>query len=232
MIRDEPASIGLELYGGGADPTTMVQASADSLATPLGQVVRTLDFWLLAASFFTCGFTSTGLLGTHFIRHEVQHGFSEQIAANILAVIGAMNIVGTLGSGYLTDRFNPRILLALYYGLRAVSLLLLPLVSDLVGLGVFAVVFGLDFIATVPPTAALVTDRFGPRSLGTIFGWIFFSHQVGSAAASWGAGLLHVWLGHFGVAFVAAAMLGFVASGLCLRIAPKCAPRPTLAMAR
>src|SRR5262249_1852359 len=139
LIRDEPASIGLEPYGAGADSTTMTKASSDSLLTPLDQAVRTLDLWLLAASFFTCGFTSTGLIGTHFIPHAVEHGFSEQIAANILALIGAMNIVGTLGSGYLTDRFNPRILLSLYYGLRAVSLLLLPLVSDLVGLGVFAV---------------------------------------------------------------------------------------------
>jgi MFS family permease len=229
LLRDEPASIGLEPYGTGTGPVTMAQASVASLVTPLGQAVRTLDFWLLAASFFTCGFTSTGVIGTHFIPHAVEQGFSEQIAAGALAVIGAMNIVGTLGSGYLTDRFNPRILLALYYGLRAGSLLLLPLVSDLVGLGVFSVVFGLDYIATVSPTSALVSDRFGPRSLGAIFGWIFFSHQVGSAVASWGAGLLHVWLGHYGVAFVAAAMLGFVAAGLCLRIAPRGTARPTLA---
>lgn len=228
LMRDEPASVGLKAEG--QAPVPSIAAPAGGF-TPLPEAVRTLDFWLLAISFFTCGFTSTGLIGTHFIPHAIEHGFTEQVAAGTLAVIGAMNIVGSLGSGYLTDRFNPRVLLASYYGLRACSLLMLPLVSDLVGLGIFAVIFGLDYIATVPPTAALTGDRFGKRSLGTIFGWIFFSHQAGSAVASWGAGLIHVWLGDYQVAFLAAATLGFVAAGLCLRIATGHRPEPVPAAA-
>jgi sugar phosphate permease len=224
FLKDDPAHVGLEPYGAAAQ--TPAAAAAAAGVTPVGRAVRTLDFWLLAVSFFTCGFTSTGLIGTHFVPHAIEHGFTEQVAAGALAAIGAMNIVGTLASGYLTDRFNPRILLATYYGLRAVSLLLLPLVSDLVGLAAFAIIFGFDYIATVPPTVALTADRFGKRSLGSIFGWILLSHQVGSAAASWGAGLVYVWLGGYQVAFIAAAILGFVAAGLCLRIAPPARPRP------
>ena len=177
------------------------------------------DFWLLAFSFFTCGFTSTGVIGTHFIPHAIEHGFTEYVAASTLALIGAMNIVGTLSSGYLTDRFNPRLLLAIYYGLRAASLVMLPAIGSEAGLWVFAVIFGLDYIATVPPTAALTADRFGKASLGTIFGWIFFSHQVGSAVASWGAGVMRVWLGDYTMAFMAAAAVGFIAAALCPRIA-------------
>ena len=216
VIRDGPANVGLEPYG--AATASASTLAANTRSTPLGAAVRTGDFWLLAGSFFICGFTSTGLIGTHFIPHAVEYDFSEQVAANALALIGAMNVVGTLSSGYLTDRFDPRRLLAIYYGLRAASLVMLPAITSEPGLWVFAVIFGLDFIATVPPTAALTADRFGQASLGTIFGWIFFSHQVGSAVASWGAGLLQVWLGDYTVAFVAAAGVGFIAAALCPRI--------------
>jgi sugar phosphate permease len=229
LIRDTPASIGLQAYG--AAQASPAAIAANNRFTPLGVAVRTGDFWLLAGSFFVCGFTSTGVIGTHFIPHAIEHGFSEYVAANVLAVIGAMNIIGTLGSGYLTDRFNPRLLLAVYYGLRAASLVLLPSINDLTGLWVFAVIFGLDYIATVPPTAALTADRFGKQSLGTIFGWIFFSHQVGSAVASWGGGLARVWLGDYTVAFMAAGALGFLAAALCPRIARNWREEPAPALA-
>ena len=222
VIRDRPASVGLEAYGAATASASAVAASTRS--TPLGMAIRTGDFWLLAGSFFVCGFTSVGVIGTHFIPHAVEHGFSEYVAASTLALIGAMNIVGTLGSGYLTDRFNPRLLLAMYYGLRAASLVLLPAVNTETGLWIFAVIFGLDYIATVPPTAALTADRFGKASLGTIFGWIFFSHQVGSAVAAWGAGVLRVQLGDYTLAFMAAAALGFIAAALCPRIAANWKP--------
>lgn len=217
IVRDNPASVGLHPYG--ADSASPAAMAAGSHATPLSAAVRTGDFWLLAFSFFTCGFTSTGLIGTHFIPHAIEHGFGENTAANALAVIGAMNVVGTLASGYLTDRFNPRWLLAWYYGLRAASLVLLPAVSDIYGLAIFAVVFGLDYIATVPPTVALTADRFGKQSLGTLYGWIFFSHQLGSAVASYGAGALRQWLGDYTMAFLLAAVVGFIAAALCPRIA-------------
>ena len=222
MIRDRPSSLGLEPYGAATASATALASTLRS--TPLGTALRTSDFWLLAASFFVCGFTSTGVIGTHFIPHAIEYGFTEQIAASTLALIGAMNIVGTLTSGYLTDRFNPRWLLAIYYGLRAASLVLLPAISTEAGLWVFALIFGLDFIATVPPTIALTADRFGKASLGTIFGWIFFSHQIGSAVASWGAGVMRVWLGDYTLAFIAAAAVGFIGAALCPRIAANWKP--------
>jgi MFS family permease len=224
FMRDDPASVSLKPYG--ASEARAVGQSLGGPLTSLSEAARTLDFWLLAGSFFVCGFTSTGLIGTHFIPHAIEHGFSHYSAASALAVIGAMNVVGTMASGWLTDRYNPRVLLAIYYGLRATSLVLLPLVSDVVGLMAFAVLFGLDYIATVPPTAVLTADRFGKRSLGSIFGWIFFSHQVGSALASYGAGVVRLYLGDYQLAFIAAGVLGFIAAGLCLRIfpAPRVAP--------
>jgi MFS family permease len=216
VIRDRPASVGLEPYGAADASVGPVASTAQS--TPLGRAIRTGDFWLLAGSFFVCGVTTT-VVAIHFIPHAIEHGFTDSVAASTLALIGALNIVGTLSSGYLTDRINPRMLLAMYYGLRAASLVLLPTVSTEAGLWVFALIFGLDYIATLPPTVALTADRFGKASLGTILGWIFFSHQLGSAVASWGAGAMRVWLGDYTLAFMAAAAVGFIGAALCPRIA-------------
>src|SRR4029079_17466580 len=118
---------------------------ADARTTPMSEALRTRDFWLLAGSFFVCGYTSNGLIGTHLIPHAVEHGFTQNVAASALAVIGAFNVVGTITSGYLTDRFNPRHLLAIYYAFRAASLILLPSVTSELGLLGFAVLFGLDY---------------------------------------------------------------------------------------
>ena len=216
VMRDQPAEVGLEPYGAeDAPPTT---GPVGGLTTPLPDALRTGDFWLLAGSFYICGFTSNGLIGTHLIPHAVEHGFTEQVAAGALALLGLMNVVGTTISGYLTDRFNPRRLLAVYYGFRAVSLVGLPFIQDNLGLTLFAILFGLDYIATVPPTVALTADRFGRRSVGTIFGWIFCAHQVGAAMASYGGGLAYDLLGSYNGAFLAAGLLGFVAAGLSLKI--------------
>jgi sugar phosphate permease len=219
VLRDQPADVGLEAYGATAE--SRAEVAGGGLFTPLSQALRSGDFWLLSGSFFVCGFTSNGLIGTHFIPHAVEHGFTEYTAAGAMALIGAMNVVGTTMSGYLTDRYNPRVLLAIYYGFRAVSLVMLPLVSDILGLTVFAIMFGLDYIATVPPTAVLTADRFGRRSVGLLFGWISFSHQVGGAAAAYGGGLVYNYLGDYQVAFLAAGALGFIAAALSLRIAPR-----------
>jgi sugar phosphate permease len=222
VIRDRPSSVGLEPYGAAAESAAASASAARS--TPLRTAIRTGDFWLLAGSFFVCGVTSTGIIGTHFIPHAIEHGFTEYVAASTLALIGALNIIGSLSSGYLTDRFNPRLLLAMYYGLRAASLVLLPAVSSEPGLWLFALIFGLDYIATLPPTIALTADRFGKASLGTILGWIFFSHQLGSALSSWGAGVMRVWLGDYTMAFMAAAAIGFIGAALCPRIAANWKP--------
>ena len=141
------------------------------------RAVRVPEFWLLSGSFFVCGATSNGLIGTHFIPHSDDHGIPEVTAAGALALMGAMNFVGTVASGWLTDRYDPRKLLACYYSFRGLSLFLLPFVTDFAGLAVFAVLFGLDYIATVPPTSALMADIFGRRNVGTVFGWVFFAHQ-------------------------------------------------------
>jgi predicted MFS family arabinose efflux permease len=173
---------------------------------------------LLAGSFFVCGYTSNGLIGTHLIPHAVEHGFSEVTAAGAVALMGTMNIVGTLASGWLTDRFDNRRLLAAYYGFRALSIAALPFVLEVPQLLLFAVVYGLDWIATVPPTANLTARRFGRASLGSIYGWIFCSHMIGAALAAWLGGVFRDVLGDYHAIFLSAALLGFVAVALSLRI--------------
>lgn len=216
VVRDSPASVGLRAYGAEHEPAS--DAIADQRTTPMSEALRSRDFWLLSGSFFVCGLTSNGVIGTHLIPHAVEHGFTENVAAGALALIGAFNVVGTICSGYLTDRFNPRWLLATYYAFRAASLVLLPSVSTETGLVVFSVMFGLDYIATVPPTVALTADRFGRASLATIFGWISFAHMVGGALASYGSGVAHDLFGDYTLAFIVAAIFGFIAAGLSLQI--------------
>lgn len=229
VMRNGPADVGTEPYGAQDAPAGSMTATGP--LTPLSEAVRTADFWLLAGSFFVCGFTSNGLIGTHLIPHALEHGFTETTAASAMALIGAMNIVGTTISGYLTDRYNPRRLLAGYYAFRAASLVLLPAVTDIYGLTVFAILFGLDYIATVPPTAVLTADRFGRRSVGFLLGWIFFAHQIGAGLASYFGGVARVAFGDYTVAFLAAGLLGFVAAGLSLRIHPRVRPDTELVAA-
>ena len=188
LVRSRPSDVGLTPYGVGS--STWAAATADTRVTPMSQALRTGDFWLLALSFAICGFTTIGLIGTHFIPHATQHGFTESQAAGLLTLMGVMNIFGTIGSGWLTDRYDPRKLLAFYYFTRASSLLVLPLITNLPLMSVFAIAFGLDYIATVPPTVMLTANRFGRRSVGSIYGWITFSHMAGGAIAG-GPGRRH-----------------------------------------
>ncbi len=217
FMRDRPEDLGLKAFGEQLVLTDAERAS-DSRTTTLRTAVRTGDFWLLAGSFFICGYTSNGLIGTHLIPHALDHGFTEVTAAGAVGLMGAMNIVGTLGSGWLSDRYDNRKLLAAYYGFRALSLSLLPLIFDVQGLYIFAFVYGLDWIATVPPTANLVASIYGRASLGTIYGWVFFSHMVGAALAAYAAGYFHTILGDYHLMFISAALFGVVAAGLALRI--------------
>jgi MFS family permease len=156
--------------------------------SPVLGALRSPVFWLLSGSFFICGASSNGIIGVHFVPHSIDHGIPEVTAASVLAIMGAMNFVGTLASGWLTDRYDPRKLLAIYYSLRGLSLLLLPFVTEFAGLTVFAVFFGLDYIATVPPTVALVADRSGarlllgrsgPRLAGRLHGGVLGSRNTG-----------------------------------------------------
>ena len=227
FMRDRPADAGTRAFGEGQTISAAERAD-DQRRTSLRTAVRTPDFWLLAGSFFICGYTSNGLIGTHLIPHAVEHGFTEVTAASAVGVMGAMNIVGTLSSGWLSDRFDNRKLLAGYYAFRAISLAALPLVIEARGLYLFAIVYGLDWIATVPPTANLTAQIFGRASLGTIYGWIFFSHMAGAAIAAFLGGFFHEVLGDYHLMFISAALLGFVAAGLALRIAPGTAGRQVL----
>lgn len=215
LMRSRPRDLGLAPYGQAAGRAGAV---ADSRVTPISQAIKTGDFWLLSGTFFVCGFTTIGLIGAHFIPHATEHGFSEVQAAGILSVIGAMNVVGTITSGWLCDRYPPRVLLAAYYFFRACSLMILPLITSLPLMSVFAVMFGLDYIATVPPTVMLTADRFGRRSVGTIYGWISFSHMVGGAIASYFAGYIHDSVGEYAIAFYVSGILGLLAAMMAFGI--------------
>jgi MFS family permease len=219
LMRDRPEAVGQRANGAGADDAAeMADAAEGRRTTPLREAVRTRDFWLLAGSFFICGYTSNGLIGTHLIPHAVEHGFTETTAAGAVALMGTMNIVGTLASGWLSDRFDNRKLLAAYYGFRAISIAGLPFILEIPQLLLFAIVYGLDWIATVPPTANLVAKIYGRGSVGTIYGWIFFSHMVGAALAAWLGGVFHDAFGDYRVIFLSASLVGFVAVAMAVRI--------------
>lgn len=219
-MRDGPEHVGTVALGAepGGDTGATAGRGSETGGAAMRRAVTTPTFWLLAGTFYVCGATSNGLIGQHFIPHAVDHGFSEAVAAGALAVIGAFNFVGTLASGWLTDRFDPRKLLLGYYVFRGVSLLFLPLVHDQIGLTAFAVLFGLDYIATVPPTVALAADAFGRRQVGVVYGWIFAAHQVGAALAAWGAGWLRDVSGDYAVALVTGGLLAVLAGGMALVI--------------
>jgi len=223
LMRDRPELVGERPVGEGEVVSAAVRAE-DERRTPMRVAMRTRDFWLLAGSFFICGYTSNGLVGTHLIPHAIEHGFTTVTAAGAVAVMGTMNIGGTLASGWLTDRYDNRRLLAVYYGFRAISLMALPLIFEAQWLYVFAVVYGLDWIATVPPTANLVATIFGRRSVATIYGWIFFGHMSGAALAAFAGGFFRVLLGDYHAMFISAAVLGFVAVALTQRISPPATP--------
>ena len=217
FLRDRPADVGLRPYGEDA-VVSVADRAADLHGTPLRLAVRSRDFWLLAGSFFICGYTSNGLIGTHLIPHAVDHGFTEVTAAGAVALMGAMSLVGSLASGWLTDRFDPRRLLATYYGLRALSLAALPVIFDVQSLYIFAILYGLDWVATVTPTANLVASIFGRASLGTIYGVIFFGHMVGASIAAYAGGYFHDLLGDYHLIFISATLMGIIAVGLVSKI--------------
>jgi predicted MFS family arabinose efflux permease len=177
----------------------------------LAYASRTPAFWLLAGTFFVCGASTNGLIGTHLIAACHDHGIPQVRSAQLLALMGIFDIVGTTASGWLTDRYSSRHLLFGYYTLRGLSLLYLPatLDSGATSLGWFAVFYGLDWIATVPPTVRLTTEAFGRENTGVIYGWIGASHQLGASMAAFGAGAIRTRLGEYRLAFV-------IAGGLCV----------------
>ena len=230
LMRNDPADMKLLPFGstGSTGSTPVIKSVADP--DVMKRAVRTPEFWLLAGTFFVCGATSNGLIGTHFISYAADCGIVAVAAAGTLSLMGLFNVAGTITSGWLTDRFDPRKLLAIYYSFRGLSLLLLPFVTSAsaqiafpAGMTVFAALFGLDYIATVPPTTALVADKFGRKNVGTVYGWVFCAHQIGAAGASWLGGLTRDGLGSYTLAFVAAGGIA-IAAGACtllIRRTPK-----------
>ncbi|MGY4649139.1 MFS transporter [Mycobacterium sp. URHB0021] len=226
FIRNHPHDKGLTPYGAmsaGQTATVPVAVPASSFHAAFDGLLlgaRVPAFWLLAASFAICGMTTNGLIGTHFIPAANDHGMPTTVAAGLLATIGILDVAGTVFSGWLTDRVDPRLLLVVYYTGRGVSLLLLPsLLSPHAepSTWVFIVFYGLDWVATVPPTIVLCRNYFGTRS-PVVFGWVFASHQLGAAVAAVGAGQLRDLQGNYDLAFYLASGLCFVAAVLCANV--------------
>ncbi|MFN8628779.1 MAG: MFS transporter [Chloroflexota bacterium] len=225
FLRERPADVGELPRGGTEDDARQVALTSDPGI--MRRAVRSPMFWLLAGTFFVCGASSNGVIGQHFIAHAVDHGFTPVAASGALALMGLFNFVGTLASGWLTDRVDPRRLLMVFYVFRGISLLFLPVLTTDSGIPMFAVMFGLDYIATVPPTVMLVADTFGRRNVGIVYGWVYFSHMLGAAIAAEAAGLIRDDLGSYAVAFVAAGWLA-VAAGVATLVMR----RPKLATQR
>jgi predicted MFS family arabinose efflux permease len=222
LVPENPAQAGLVPYGAAPGTLPPPRPTTGMLATTFGalrRAARTRTFWYLFATFFVCGFTTNGLIGTHLIALCGDAGIPEVRAASLLALMGIFDLIGTTLSGWLTDRYDPRKLLFVYYALRGLSLIYLPY-SDfsIYGLTIFAVFYGLDWIATVPPTLRLATEAFGERDAPIVFGWIAAGHQIGAASAAFLGGLMRDNLGSYLEMFILAGVTALVAAGLSLAI--------------
>src|SRR6476660_69476 len=239
FMRDDPSEVGLEPYGSGDPKATAIGGaaslrgmSAKNATITAKEVVTHPTFWLLAASFFVCGGTANGLIGTHLIPHEIEIGIPQIAAASLLGIMGGLNMVGTIFSGWMVGRVRANRWLALVYAMRGVSLLILPFVKDFSGLVVFAIIYGLDWFATVPPSMAITADTFGRQNVGKVYGWIFMSHQIGAAIMASTAGAIRTWMGDYQFAFLSGGVIAMIAAGLALQIKlkPKEAAPPPAAV--
>ncbi len=223
FMRDRPADLGLVPLGDAVGTPPVPASTGNPFAAAfaaLGEGAKSRDFWLLTGSFFICGLSTNGLIGTHLIPSCIDHGIPGVMAAGLLAMMGVFDFIGTTASGWLSDRWNNRYLLCWYYGLRGISLLFLPLALDnpTFGLPAFAVFYGLDWIATVPPTVRLTADIFGKEKAGMMFGWIVAGHQVGAAVAAFGAGAIRTYWGDYFDAFMVAGIACVLAALMVLSI--------------
>jgi sugar phosphate permease len=209
FMRDRPEDLGLRPYGQQPDAHPKTARIALAPIAALRMAVRSPAFWVLAGTFFVCGASTNGLIGTHLIAACHDYGIPQMRSAQLLALMGIFDIVGTTASGWLTDRYSSRHLLFGYYTLRGLSLLYLPftLQSGAAGLGMFAVFYGLDWIATVPPTVRLTGEAFGRENTGVVYGWIGASHQLGASLAAFGAGAIRTVAGDYRLAFWIAGVL-------------------------
>jgi MFS family permease len=225
FLREKPADIGLLPYGAPDDwqPPVKSEMNAAKLAlVTLKEASTHRDFWYLTGSFFVCGLSTSGLIGTHFIPAAHDHGMGQVVAASLLALVGVFDVIGTLFSGWLTDKYDPRKLLFFYYGLRGLSLFLLPSIlfstmhpSTLV----FIIFYGLDWVATVPPTVMLCRTVLGSDRGTVIYGWVFAAHQIGGSIAAFGAAVVRVKFGDYAAAFYISGALCLVTSYFVLQIA-------------
>ena len=225
FLRESPSDLGLLPYGAAADwqPPAKSELSAFALAIDtLKQSSKRKDFWYLFGSFFVCGLSTSGLIGTHFIPAAHDHGMPTTLAASLLAMIGIFDVIGTVFSGWLTDRYDPRKLLFFYFGLRGLSLFLLPSIlfsSIEAPTLVFVIFYGLDWVATVPPTIMLCRAVLGPQRASVVYGWVFVGHQIGGAVAAFGAAILRVQLGDYAAAFYISGLMCIITSYFVLQIA-------------
>ena len=224
FLRERPSDIGMKPYGAPMNwvepPRNSTNAAVVAIET-LKSAMKIRNFWYLTGSFFVCGLSTSGLIGTHFIPAAHDHGMGQVAAASLLALVGVFDVVGTLASGWLTDRIDPKKLLFFYYFLRGVSLFLLPSIlfstvhpSTLV----FVIFYGLDWVATVPPTVILCRTVLGPEKATVVYGWVFAAHQVGGSIAALGAGIARVHLGDYASAFYLSGFLCIITAWAVLRI--------------
>lgn len=224
LLPERPSDMGLLPYGATEAPPAAGPAQNPLVfaVSALGRASRKRDFWFLFLTFWICGFTTNGLVGTHMLSFCGDMGIALTTASGVLALMGFFDLFGTTASGWLTDRYDPRKLLFMYYGLRGLSLIYLPYTDfSLVSLSIFAVFYGLDWIATVPPTVKLAVEAFGERDGPVVFGWIAAGHQLGAASAAFFAGWMRVQQGDYLQAFIIAGMTGVVAAFASLMIRGK-----------
>jgi predicted MFS family arabinose efflux permease len=231
-LRDYPAEVGLEPY---TDDTTTAEQRQQARRAPRAwslasskDVFGTSTFWLLSATFFVCGMTSNGLVGTHMIPHAIERGIPEVAAATAVGIMGVASFIGTTFAGWLCDRVDPRKVLSAAYLFRGLSLFVLPYVTDASSLFVFAVLYGFDWFATGPSTVAIIAKHFGQDRVGVLFGLVFVSHQIGSAIAALGAGWIYSNYGEYYVAFISGAVMGVLAAVMALIIRRDRQPAPEL----
>ena len=224
FLKERPSSAGVKPFGAPSDWIEPEQnkTNAGRLAVQsLRAASKNRDFWFLVGSFFVCGLSTSGLIGTHFIPAAHDHGMGEVTAASLLALVGVFDVVGTIFSGWLTDRYDPRKLLFVYYFFRGLSLFLLPSIlfatvhpSTLV----FVIFYGLDWVATVPPTVLLCRQVLGPQLTPVVYGWVFAAHQIGGSAAAFGAAVLHTKFGDYATAFYISGFMCVITSYFVLKI--------------
>lgn len=224
FLVNRPEDKGLKAYGA-PDSYEGHQRPSNPLAQAFGGLREAWTsgmFWILWGSFFVCGVTTGGLIQTHWFESTADHGIARATAGTLLVAIGICDLLGSLGSGWLTDRYDPRYLLFAYYSLRGLSLFALDRVLNLgassVGLLVVVAFYGLDWVATIPPTIALATRVFGPQRGSIVYGWLFAGHQLGGAFAAWAAAASRDWTGSFRLAYVVGGVMCMIAAFGVLRI--------------